>query len=419
MGEALAIRATLAFARLEAAQTIADTEQALALLPETQLPLRTMLSWHLAFIYRSLGEMRRSLAIYHQTIEMSRRGGSFLINLSARRELGDLLMGQGDLSAAQTMLAQLLTEAESKGWAHLWPIAGVSIHLGEIAYGWNDLDTAVTHLQTAVSHPEAALIGFGAYGQALLARVYAAQSNPAAALETIQLAEQAVLQTTHAQRRALTLAQISRFWLAQGDVTRAAAWLPDGRDVPQDSRHEVHTRQQIAHAHYLLATGDKPQAAQLVASLLPATEASGRVRDAVELWLLQARLCDGVEGETAVRQALSLAESAGLLRMFLDEGQPAAALLNRLAPTPYLNRILSAFAQPESPPANRLLVEPLSERELEVLRLMAEGCSNREIAEKLIFTIATAKKHAEHIYGKLGINSRTQAIARARELDLI
>ncbi|MBK8899698.1 MAG: LuxR family transcriptional regulator [Anaerolineaceae bacterium] len=419
LGEALAIRATLAFTRLDAAQTIADTEQALALLPETQLPLRTMLSWHLAFIYRSLGETRRSLALYHQTIEMSRRGGNFLINLSARRELADMLVGQGDLAAAQTMLNQLLTEAAAQGWMHLWPIPGVSVHLAEIAYEWNDLETAVTHLQTAVSHPEAVLIGFDAYGQALLARVYAAQGNPAAALETIQLAEQAVLQTTHAQRRVLTLAQISRFWLAQGDVTRAAAWLPDGRDVPQDPRHEVYARMQISHARYLLATCDEPQAAQLVADLLPAVEASGRVRDAVALWLLQAQLSGEVEGETAVQRALSLAEPAGLLRTFVDEGQPVAALLNKLSPTPYLNRILSAFARPESPPANRLLVEPLSERELEVLRLMAEGCSNREIADKLIFTIATAKKHAEHIYGKLGVNSRTQAIARAREIDLL
>lgn len=419
LGEALAIRATLAFARLDAAQTIADTEKALALLPETQWPLRTMLSWHLAFIYRSLGETRRSLALYHQTIEMSRRGGNFLINLSARRELADILVGQGDLAAAQTMLNQLLTEAAAQGWMHLWPIPGVSLHLAEIAYEWNDLETAVTHLQTAISHPEAALIGFDAYGRALLARVYAAQGNSAAALETIQLAEQAVMQTTHAQRRALTLAQISRFWLAQGDATRAVAWLPDGRDLPQDPRHEVYARQQISHARYLLAIGDKPQAAQLVADLLPAAEASGRVRDAVELWLLRARLSDEVEGETAGRQALSLAEPAGLLRTFVDEGQPVASLLNRLSPTPYLNRISGAFARSESPPANRLLVEPLSERELEVLQLMAEGCSNREIAEKLVFTIATAKKHAEHIYDKLGVNSRTQAIARARELDLI
>ncbi|MDX1400082.1 MAG: hypothetical protein R3204_16255, partial [Oceanospirillum sp.] len=253
LGEALADRATLAFVRMEAEHIVADTEQALALLPETYLTLRTMLCWHLAFTYRTLGETQRSLTLYYQTIELSEKSGNFLIYVSARRELAEILIGQGKLAAAQTMLTQLLTEAENKGWILLWPISGVYIHLGEIAYEWNALATAVSYLQTAVTHPEAAQIGFDAYGQALLARVYAAQGNQVAAQETMQLAEHSVLQLTHPQRRALTLAQISRFWLAQGDAARAASWLPDGRDIPQDPRHEVYTRMQITQAHYLLA----------------------------------------------------------------------------------------------------------------------------------------------------------------------
>ncbi len=428
LGEALAIRATLAFARQEAAATIADSEQALARLPEAQLPLRTLLSWHLAYTYRSIGETRRCLELYHQAIAMSRRGGNFLINLSARRELADLLMGQGDLVAAQTMLQQLLDEAAANGWEHLTAVAGAHIQLGEIFYEWNRLETAVSHLQTAVSLPQAPEMSLDAYGQALLAWVYAAQANSQAAAVAIQQAEQAVLQAIHPQRRALTLALISRFWLAQADVARAAAWLPDGRDIPPDPRHEVYARQQFAHACYLRAAHDPTQAAALASELLPAAQASGRARDAVALWLLQAQLNKGEAAETAVRQALALAEPAGLLRTLIDSGPTVGALLARLPEqadnvSPYLNRLLAAFAMPSTAttqsPANRLLLEPLSERELEVLRLMAEGYSNREIADKLVFTIATAKKHAEHIYGKLGVSSRTQAIARARDLDLI
>ncbi|MBE7529342.1 MAG: hypothetical protein HND44_11865 [Chloroflexi bacterium] len=137
---------------------------------------------------------------------------------------------------------------------------------------------------------------------------------------------------------------------------------------------------------------------------------------------------EGKAAETAVRQALALAEPAGLLRTLIDSGPMVGALLARLPEQadnvpPYLNRLLAAFATPSIPttqsPANRLLLEPLSERELEVLRLMAEGYSNWQIADKLVFTIATAKKHVEHIYGKLGVSSRTQAIARAHDLDLI
>ncbi|MCL4265719.1 MAG: hypothetical protein KJ069_21075 [Anaerolineae bacterium] len=423
-GAALAIRATLAFARQDAAQTIADSEQALARLPDDELPLRTLLAWHLAFTYRTLGETRQAVPLYHQVVAMSQRGGNFLINLSARRELADVLIGQGDLTVAQTMMAQLLAEADAHGWTHLVPVVGAHIALGEINYEWNRLDTAVMHGQTAVSQSQAEQMSLDAYGYALLARIYAAQGEMTAAAAAIQQAKQRVLQATHPQRRLLTLALISRFWLAQADVSRAGAWLPDGRDIPADPRHEVYARQQITQAYYFLARRQRQEAATLVAALLPAAEAAGRVRDMVELWLLRAQLGEGDEADTAVRRALALAEPAGLLRTFLDAGQGVMALLTRLqkqpdVPAVYLNRLLAVNTQPAAPPANRLLLEPLSERELEVLRLMSEGYSNREIADKLVFTVATAKKHAEHIYGKLGVNSRTQAIARARELGLV
>lgn len=423
-GAALAIRATLAFARQDAAQTIADSEQALAQLPESDLPLRTLLAWHLAFTYRTLGETKQAVILYHQVIAISQRGGNVLINLSARRELADVLIGQGDLAVAQTMLAQLLVEADAHHWTHLIPVVGAHIGLAEIYYEWDRLDTAVTHLQTAVSMSQADQMNLDAYGYALLARIYAAQGEMTAAAAAIQQAEQRVLQATHPQRRLLTLALISRFWLARGDVSKAGLWLPDGRDIPADPRHEVYARQQITQAYYYLARRQRQEAANLVVALLPAVEVAGRVRDMVELWLLRAQLSEGDDTDTAVRCALALAEPAGLLRTILDAGQGGTALLTRLqkqpdVPAVYLNRLLAVNTQPAAPPANRLLLEPLSERELEVLRLMSEGYSNREIADKLVFTVATAKKHAEHIYGKLGVNSRTQAIARARELGLV
>ncbi len=429
-GQALAVRATLAFARQDAAQTIADTQQALALLPAaaggaaSALPLRALLSWHLAFTYRSLGQTQPALAWYHQTIELSRQGGNFLINLSARRELGSFLIGLGDLSLAQTVLNQLLAEAEAKGWAHVPAFSGAHVHLGEIFYEWNALDSAIAHLQTALALPQAQEMGFDAYAYALLARAYAGKGDQTAAIATVHQAMQRAPAAIHPQRRLLALAQITRFWLAQGDLTRATAWLPDGRDVPADPRQEVFARQQITQAYYLLATGEKAAAAELVGTLLPAVTAAGRLRQIVELWLLHAQLRAGEEANAALRQALALAEPAGLLRTLIDAGPSVAALLTRLhnlagVSHPYLQRLAATVSLVSEPPANRLLLEPLSERELEVLRLMAEGYSNREIAGKLFFTVATAKKHAEHIYGKLGANSRTQALARARELGLL
>ncbi len=420
LGEALAVRATLAFVRGDFVGTKADTERALTLLPEALQPLRALLLWHLAFAQRSLGDLVTAKTLYHQVIDLSQRSGNFLINLSARRELAETLIGQGALTAARTILTRLLEEAAASGWRHLYPVAGAHIHLGEIAYEKGDLAEAVVRLEAGVTHPAAPEMGFDGYGYALLAWVFAAQGGRAAAAEAIEQAETTVRQVAHPLRRALTQAQISRFWLVQGDLDRAIRWLPMEGDIPPDPRNEVFARMQIARSYTLLVGGDGESAARLAADLLPAAEACGRPRDIVELLLLQALAGPASDQDTLITRAFSLAESAGFERTLVDAGRPLAALLARTGVhSPPGRRLLSMARPNHGPAANRLLVEPLSDRELEVLRLMAAGYSNREIAEKLVFTVATAKKHAEHIYGKLGVNSRTQALARARELDLL
>jgi LuxR family maltose regulon positive regulatory protein len=171
-------------------------------------------------------------------------------------------------------------------------------------------------------------------------------------------------------------------------------------------------------------------------------EAAGRLSVVIETLVLQALGSDG-RGEPSrasalLEQALMLAEPGSYVRTFLDEGTPLAALLRRLVPTgsvpQYLGTLLAAFdrqasrVQPAtgtlageefSSGATQALIDPLSVRELEVLRLVAVGRSNREIARELIVTVGTVKKHVNNIFGKLEVQSRTQAVARARELGLL
>ena len=161
-------------------------------------------------------------------------------------------------------------------------------------------------------------------------------------------------------------------------------------------------------------------------------EAHGRVWDLIEILALQA-LARQVQGDLdgaveALARALRTAEPEGFVRTFIDEGQPMAELLRLaasrdIAPR-YVAKLLAAFGEQPAPaepaaPVAQLLVEPLSERELEVLRLLAEGLTNREIAEQLTVTVGTAKTHVHHIYGKLDVHNRTQAVARGRELGLL
>ena len=134
---------------------------------------------------------------------------------------------------------------------------------------------------------------------------------------------------------------------------------------------------------------------------------------------------DTVQALGALEQALTLAEPEGYVRTFIDEGEPMAKLLRRalsegIAPS-YVSRLLAAFGETAEPRSTvaQPLVEPLSERELEVLRLIAAGLSNAEIAEELFIAVSTVKSHINHIYGKLGATNRIQAVAQAQELGLL
>jgi LuxR family maltose regulon positive regulatory protein len=174
------------------------------------------------------------------------------------------------------------------------------------------------------------------------------------------------------------------------------------------------------------------QALDLLNRLLQDAESKSRMSSTLEILVLQALVLDAqdrpTEAMARLRRALTLAEPEGYIRLFLDEGAPMVALLRRaaihgIAPG-YVTALLEAAGQqvtveyqlPSSP--TRPLLEPLTEREREVLHLLADGASNREIADHLVLSVNTVKKHVLNICGKLGVQSRTQAIAKARSLNL-
>jgi LuxR family maltose regulon positive regulatory protein len=177
------------------------------------------------------------------------------------------------------------------------------------------------------------------------------------------------------------------------------------------------------------------KATNLLQRLLEATEAGGRTSRAIEITLLQA-LARQAQGSTdqaiaRLKQAITLGEPGGFVRIFADEGPPMARLLHKalargIAPD-YVRRLLAAFpvGEPEQTDASESRfpesewVEPLSERELEVLQLIAEGLTNPEIAARLFLSLNTVKAHTRNIYGKLDVHSRTQAIGRSQKLGLL
>ena len=179
---------------------------------------------------------------------------------------------------------------------------------------------------------------------------------------------------------------------------------------------------------------------QTLNDIHPEAESAGRMAHVIDICLLKALALQEL-GETATAigsldRSLTLAEPEGYIRIFIDAGQAMAQLLakalSRGITAEYTGRLLEAFSDDhrsvtaiqargagDVTSAPQLLVEPLSERELEVLKLIAEGLSNREIAARLVISLSTVKGHTANIFGKLGVHRRTLAAARARELDLL
>jgi LuxR family maltose regulon positive regulatory protein len=207
----------------------------------------------------------------------------------------------------------------------------------------------------------------------------------------------------------------------------------NSRDGPVPSTGAPYLLQELEQmtlARLAIAMGRPGDAAAILMPLLRTSERLGRTTSVIEILSLQA-LAFGAQGDTstalaALKRALSLAEPGGYVRVFLDEGEPMAQLLyvaaaQGIAPG-HVGRLLALFPDVDSPSedvAQSEMIEPLSDRELEVLRLIADGLSNQEIAQRLFLSLHTIKWHAGNIFGKLGVKNRARAVAKARALGLL
>jgi LuxR family maltose regulon positive regulatory protein len=223
-------------------------------------------------------------------------------------------------------------------------------------------------------------------------------------------------------------------WVAQGNVGEALDWVRErGLSVSDDPSY-LREFEHITLARVLLArsTSNRAdysilEAVGLLERLLQAAEEGERTGSVIEILVLQA-LAHQMQGDipaalVPLQQALTLAEPEGYVRMFVDEGPPMALLLEAaakhgIAPN-YVRHLLTAFGSAEDrTPVKQGLIEPLSERELEVLRLLATGLNGPEIARELVVSLNTMRTHTKNIYSKLGVNDRRAAVRRAKELDL-
>jgi LuxR family maltose regulon positive regulatory protein len=303
----------------------------------------------------------------------------------------------------------------------------VFMRLGLLAYETNQLDLSRRYYEQAITLSEKlALDANLTYLYGLLAPTLYAQGDAEAALEALQRAYPTVNQTGYLEVDWF-MGQEAAIRLRQGETAFVERWAETAKLSPDGKPEYMQIEQQLVYARLLLATGRIDDARRWLAALERFTDERGYFRWLMTTHILQTLLAERV-GDRALAcdylaRALRLAAPEGYFRAFLDEASKIIALLPevRQVSPDFVDRLI-AFALPsgsgKARPAQPL-DEPLSERELEVLGLIASGLSNSDIAQKLFITVGTVKRHINNIYGKLEVASRTQAMVKARQLRLI
>jgi LuxR family maltose regulon positive regulatory protein len=369
--------------------------------------------------------------------------------LVAMRHLARVRATQGQLHAAAALHQRALEMAAEQGWGQLPMVGLVHVLWSKLLYEWNDLHSATQHLLEGIKCVRSGQQqGVLLEGYAALARVKQAQGDVAGALDAMQHAEEVVQTTTAPWAAPLLRTYQARLWLAQGQVDRAGRWVEEAGLQSDGELVAQRELEYVTLARVQIARGKPAEALPVLERLLQAAEAAGRLGNTIEILLLQALALqargDPARAITALRRALLFAEPEGYVRVFVDEGAPMAALLARSVSDwglengthgqdvrAYAHKLLAVFKAegiepgadphlpPSEPPALTLTGEVLTERELEVLRLLAVGRSNQAIADELIIAVGTVKRHVSNIMDKLQVQSRLAAVTYARELNLV
>jgi LuxR family maltose regulon positive regulatory protein len=423
--------------RGDTAEIILHAHRALDHLPQDELAWRSTAAISLGDAHSYLGDMKAAYTAQLEAIDICTATGNLFLILYSNLNLAITLRQSGRLKQALEICQQQMQQANENGMEHTAVAGWISAIWGEVLAELNDLDGAIQQAKRGLDLTEHAgdvmMLGWSCL---CLVRVLFSRGDMSGAEELIRRRKDSARESEVPDLAQLQLAAWqARLWLAQGKLDAASQWAQErGLDTEGDLIYS-HEMEYLALARILISQGYPDEAIRLLKSLLKAAAAGGRKSRVIEILMLQAMAFqatgDPDEALIALDQALIRAKPGGFVRVFVDEGRPMAQLLyaalsRGIAPD-YVRRLLAAFPGEEyeqtKPPKSRApesdLIEPLSEREVEVLQLIAQGLTNREIGERLFLSLNTVKAHTRNIYGKLDIHNRTQAVARARALGIL
>ncbi|MBE0695656.1 MAG: tetratricopeptide repeat protein, partial [Anaerolineaceae bacterium] len=431
--------------------TVKYARQALELTPEDDQTRYMQAISLLGLAQYTSGDLEaaeRSLADFHTNL---RKTGEIPTLLGITFLLADIQVALGRLHEAESSYQQTLRLVTGQGEPMPLGTADLYRGLAELFVERGNLETAAQHLLTSQKLGEQSATTDWPHRLCVSqARLKEAQGDLEGALTLLDEAERVHIRGPLPDVHPVAALK-ARVWLKQGRLAEALGWARLQDLSVEDDIHYMREFEHITLARALIAAGKSDRgagclddAARLLGRLLQAAETGGRVGSAIPILLLQALVFQAQDNLphalAALERALALAETQGYLRTFVDEGEAMRSLLRLLIEkqsrsrghplSGYAGKLLAAFTQPAAAPKSASihhrigmmesapLVEELSERELEVLKLLRSELSGPEIAQQLIVSLNTLRTHTKNIFSKLGVSNRRAAIRRAEELDL-
>ena len=451
-------RAAIALALGDVADTVKYARRALDLVPEDDHHRRGSAAGFLGLAYWTSGDLEAAHRSYAECMARVQRAGHISDAIGCSIALADIRIAQGRLREAMSTYERGLQLATEQGATVLRGAADMHVGMSELHRERDDLDAATQHLLRSKELGEHTGLPQNRYRwRVAMARIREAQGDLDGALDLLHEAERLYVGDFFPNVRPIA-AWKTRVWVAQGRLGEALDWAREQGLSVSDDLSYLREFEHITLARVLLARSKSDRADRsmleamgLLERLLQAAEEGERTGSIIEILVLQA-LAHQMQGDISaalvpLERALTLAEPEGYVRIFVDEGPPMAVLLAKLhehsrkrpraaltnVPLAYIERLLAllrgervqegispaATSSSSAPAPAQSLLDPLTERELEVLRLIAAGLSNRDIAARLVLALSTVKSYVNTIYGKLQVESRTQAVARARALHLL
>jgi LuxR family maltose regulon positive regulatory protein len=443
-GSIAVYRAGQALALGNVPETVAYARRALDLAAEDDYFWRGAAAALLGLASWTSGDLEAAHRSYADGMASLQRAGNISDAVGGAMTSADIRIAQGRLREAMRTYEHALRLAAEHGDPVMRGTADMHVGMGEIHRERNDLEAATQHLLRSKEQGEHTGFPQNSYRwRVAMARILEAQGDLDGALELLDEAERLYVSDFHPNARPIAALE-ARLWVAQGRLGEALGWARERGLSAHDDLGYLREFEHITLARVLLARyrSDREErsvleAMGLLERLLQAAEEGGRMGSMIEILVLQA-LAREAQGDipaalVPLKRALTLAEPEGYVRIFADEGGPMARLLSEAAARgiiPDLTARLLAVVEAQEhksedqarlPPASpaQSIVEPLSQRELGVLQLIAQGLSNREIGERLFLAVITVKGHNRNIFRKLQVRRRTEAVARARELGLL